>query len=247
MVGSATFTIATSRTTMNWAATRTASPNQRFRSAAAPSVLVTIMASLIQFPLKSFAGSTIHTTNDPALHLFRDEPRHVPELPPGRDARPSGGAPRAPRDGHEDGVDGALRGGRLQRLPLRRPRPPGRGRAPDPGHDRRRARRRPEHARGAPRPARGAGADRAAPRPERPPPPDGQARPRRPAPAGRVPEDRREDRGRLPRAARRGGARDAARPAPTGCGPSRHALRARADVRFVALGPPMSSGRLRRQ
>src|SRR5437660_6538270 len=51
MVGSATFTIATSRTTMNWAATRTASPNQRFRSAAAFSVLVTIIAPLIQFPL----------------------------------------------------------------------------------------------------------------------------------------------------------------------------------------------------
>src|SRR2546423_13073193 len=112
MVGSATFTIATSRTTMNWAATRTARPNQRFRSAAASSVLVTIIASLIQFPLKSFVDSTIHQTNDPALHLFRDEPRYLQELSPGRDARPSGGSPRAPRDGHEDGLDGALRGGR---------------------------------------------------------------------------------------------------------------------------------------
>ena len=71
--GSATFTIATSSTTMNWAATTTASANQRRLSGRGAAAEAVRLCELIPMLPLSLDGSTIHKHNDGMRYTnFRD-------------------------------------------------------------------------------------------------------------------------------------------------------------------------------
>src|SRR5438105_7526427 len=103
MDGSATLTIATSRTTMNCAATITARAIQRRRSVLSAAVCVKV-SELIRYGLQSLVAPTITKKNACALHLF-----------------PDGSSP--PRDQGPPDPSGGERAGREQRLPARPARP----------------------------------------------------------------------------------------------------------------------------
>ena len=171
--GSATFTIATSRITMNCATTMSASAahglvgSSRRRIAetdiyySSQSLINTTIAHI--YSGTGYTSDMATTTESPLAKAGVKPPRELVSSPSFLLKRLGFAV--------KDRVTRRVRGRRRERLPLRRPRRARGGRPRDAGDDRRRARLRPQLPRRASRRARGARADRAPPRSGRPPPP----------------------------------------------------------------------------
>ena len=190
IVGSATFTIATSSTTMNCAATSTAGRSSASCRARPVRGCGNNLTSHSIFPRNRLLIPRYRRQTIVRYTYSRDtRPIQIPEiadpaLPSARARRERGLPARAPGPRRED----ARRSCEFEQagfspyhysvLALLEE-----GDARDAGDDRRRAQARPEPARRAPRLPRGARADRAQARPERPPPPSRQPHAGRQAPA----------------------------------------------------------------
>src|SRR6266536_590657 len=79
--GSATFTMATSRTTMNWAATTTASTIQRRLSGRAATALAARLSEFIPYIPLSLTSSTIHRSNDRVRYTYSVIPTPIQPEP----------------------------------------------------------------------------------------------------------------------------------------------------------------------
>src|SRR5919197_6351841 len=131
--------MATSSTTMNWAATITARAIHRRRSARA-STAESARLEFIRCPSLSLLSSTIYHNNDRSRYTYsRDlESTSNQGLPAARARRQHGLSAGPARLGVQEGGPGGARGGRVQHVRLQRAGAPRRGRPRDAGDDRRR-------------------------------------------------------------------------------------------------------------
>ena len=191
--GSATFTIATSRTTMNCATTISASTIQRRRSGSGRRFLENSFCRHLWLPsiVDCRHDSTrIRLVRYTVVEMTQPATTDTPGGPDPADRERARGQQRLParppRARLQGTGPGERRGVWLRALRLLRARDPQRRRPRDAGDDRRRARPRPQPPRRAPRLTPTARPGRATARPQRPSPPRRQHHHRRPATNSRV-------------------------------------------------------------